>query len=95
MKSKNVLWLMFACVCGMGFAADHFYYLFLTAHGMRLPLLLLLFVAETLLGIAAFRMSGRKVLATAALFAGLAIGNWWLLELLLVGIIWRTRGFAP
>lgn len=92
---KSRLWITFACLCGVGLIADRFSYVLLTKHGVRLALLILLLAIELLLGAAALRGSERRIWAAAAFLVGLAIGNWWLIEFLLVGVIWRTRGFAP
>jgi hypothetical protein len=94
--SKNRLWIVFACLCAIGFLTDRLWYVLLTGYGVRLPLLLLLLAVELVVGIAALRASKPRIwTAVAALVVGLAIGNWWLVEFLLVGLIWRTRGFAP
>ena len=92
---KNSLWIAFACLCGIGLVADRFWYVLLTEHGVRLALLILLLAVELLVGIAAFRASKQRIWAAAAFLVGLCVGNWWLIEFLLVGLIWRTRGFAP
>jgi hypothetical protein len=92
---KNRLWIVFTCLCGIGLLAGRLWYVLLTGYGVRLPLLILLLALELLVGIAAFRASNQRIWAAAALLVGLAVGNWWLIEFLLVGLIWRTRGFAP
>ena len=92
---KNRLWIAFACLCGIGLIADRFWYVLLTEYGVRLAFLILLLAMELLIGIAALRASKQKIWAATAFLVGLAIGNWWLIEFLLVGLIWRTRGFAP
>lgn len=92
---KNSLWIAFACLCGIGLIADRLWYVLLTEHGVRLAFLILLLAMELLVGIAAFRASKQRIWATAAFLVGLSVGNWWLIEFLLVGLIWRTRGFAP
>jgi len=89
------LWIGFICVCGFGLIVERLGYVFLTSHSVHLPAMLLLLIVELLLGIAVFCCSSRRIVAASGIFLGLVTGNWWLLELLLAGTIWRTRGFAP
>jgi hypothetical protein len=52
-------------------------------------------VVSLLFGILAIRHAGMKFWSIAVVVVGLAIGQWWLLELALVMIGWKLRGFAP
>lgn len=92
---KNSLWIAFACLSGIGLIADRFWYVLLTEHCVRLAVLIVLLALELLVGIAALRASKQRIWAAVAFVAGLCVGNWWLIEFLLVDLIWRKRGFAP
>lgn len=39
--------------------------------------------------------TGLKLWAVACVIAGLAVGQWWLIELSAMQLFWAARGFAP
>jgi hypothetical protein len=59
------------------------------------PLLYCLAVAAAVMAIVVLRQTGMKLWSLAAVVVGLLVGQWGLLQLLLVVAFWKWRGFAP
>jgi hypothetical protein len=59
------------------------------------PLLSCLAVAAAALGLVILRQTGVKPWSFLAVVGGLVIGQWWLVQWLLVVAFGKCRGFAP
>jgi hypothetical protein len=68
-----------------------------TAWGASFYWLLLscLAVAAVVLGLVVLRQTGVKLWSLVVVVGGLLIGQWWLIQLLLIVAFGKLRGFAP
>jgi hypothetical protein len=57
--------------------------------------LLLLAIANVVLGVLAIRVSRIRIMACALVILGLALGQLWLWQMLFAFTTWTVNGFAP
>lgn len=55
----------------------------------------LLGLLNACLAISVVRRTGLKFLPMTGVIAGLLLGQWWLVQLVIVQFFWRLGGFAP
>jgi hypothetical protein len=89
---KNIgIWLAFALVSVASLVA------YKTAWSVPFywSLLICLAVIAVVLGFVALRLTGVKPWPLVAVVGGLLVGQWWLIQWLLIVIFGKLRGFAP
>ncbi len=59
------------------------------------PLLSCLAVASVVMGLVVLRQTGVNLWSLAAVVGGLLVGQWWLIQWLLIVAFGKWRGFAP
>lgn len=86
-----VLWVAFWLTAVLTWVADstlwmkEWYYIALSALG----------IVSLLIGVGIMAAKGRTRRSVILVVLGLVIGQWWLIEMLVVQTIWSIRGFAP
>lgn len=87
----RVRWALFACASVLTWVA----YKTLWAAEWYLAWLSLLGVLNAGLAIGVLKQTGLKFLPMTGVIVGLLLGQWWLVQFVILQIFWRVGGFAP
>jgi hypothetical protein len=91
MKEKVSRWLPFWVTSVIAFSV----YKALWAIDSYWALLSILGILSCILAIRVIIYTGLNFRALALVIAGLVLGQWWFIEIIIVKILWGIRGFAP
>ncbi|VWX55468.1 conserved membrane hypothetical protein [Burkholderiales bacterium 8X] len=94
MQEHNVqlsLWAWFVAASLATVAATHTLWAFAWYRGY----LTALAIVSLLLAVLVIRKTGIRPWPVAGIAIGLGVGQWWLLQSMLLALVWRSNGFGP
>lgn len=90
-KSSIVIWIVFWFIAILTWLVDAMLWMV----KWQWFALLILGLCSVIISIKIFATTGFTRRSMVLVVAGLLLGQWWLIELLIVQVIWHTVGFAP